>query len=85
MGRGPGTKDKGLSGFGDFASFDTLRADSDVANCPGNDGTDPLQVWIESPLCPVIGVTDPVPRQCSFAADVTTICHDSYSSCIVSI
>lgn len=68
-----------LGSLGDFTGFNTLRAHPDVANRSGHKRADALQIRMKSSLGSVIRVTDAVTRKCSFAADVTTICHAQHS------
>jgi hypothetical protein len=66
-----------LSGFGDFAGFDTagtnlLSLCATLWQLHANG----LQVWIESPRRSIVCVGNIVPELGAFAADFATFCHD---------
>ena len=66
----------GGSGLGDFARTDAAGADTHPLWGLSDNYPDPLKVWIPPPVCPVIGVADPVAVHWALFTYFTT-CHEA--------
>ena len=62
-------------GFDYFAGLQAAGADSNTFGSSTDDRADRLQVGIEAAVGPVVGVTHPVTKLRSLAADFTTLGH----------
>lgn len=62
-------------GLGDLPRFEAPCADFDSLNAALQDGPYRLQIWIESPTRPVVGVAYAIPELGAFATNVTALRH----------
>jgi len=65
-------------GFNDLSGFQAASAYANALRATADESTNGLQVWIEPPICAVIGVAYGVTKLRSLATDLTAFRHDTY-------